>query len=574
VIQVNTNPSFRKESIEFAENIIRGIVNTFDTKDFLPTIRNKIPLDNSKEYCTREELFERSLVCAAIVAKSNKSPLLDGKNYLENWLKGLTKFTDPRSSSFIENIPEKSPLGSQIAFALLLIPEYTWDILDTKQKQDVAQFIFSCAIRESYDNNHYFFHQLAHIFSKKRKNHILHNHYNQVTHRVLKWYKGNGWFIDGCNCSFDWYNAYGFHLYLQLFYYFDEDWRNQFGEELTKISREYLNTIPLFIDNDGYAIQFGRSLGYRFGNLAPFGWMILNHLEDDKLAEIKSMIHLSMKQFFTKSLDSENLIQEGYMNDNTTINEFYLKYGSQYFASHGLSYLLVDRDHDFWEIKDKYKEDEQYLSHGAYIIKDAKKSTYYNFTNSINLSGIHEHVKYYQHSYNSKRGLFLDSQDTFQNQTGISENGVEWIYRNNPRLIRYSEKKAITYWNITSEQEKLYTHLFILEDLEIYLIYHTSHAPLFLRFNGIAHEKDKPIELREIGSKRGTICLKPAGKNSISNKEGVYLEWTSNAVVEKEKPLCFALSKNKNSLDNINVKQTKDSIEISSHNKKFILEKK
>ena len=55
-------------------------------------------------------------------------------------------------------------------------------------------------------------------------------HLTQMFERLLGWYRGDGWFIDGNNGGFDYYNLWGFQLFFQVLDRFDATWHDQFGE--------------------------------------------------------------------------------------------------------------------------------------------------------------------------------------------------------------------------------------------------------------------------------------------------------------------------------------------------------
>lgn len=94
--------------------------------------------------------------------------------------------------------------------------------------------------------------------------------------RLLGWYRGDGWFIDGNNRGFDYYNFWGFQLFNQMVYQYDPVWKEQFGKRIQDISSRLLETVPYQYARNGGHIPWGRSLTYRFASNAAIGWAMIN----------------------------------------------------------------------------------------------------------------------------------------------------------------------------------------------------------------------------------------------------------------------------------------------------------
>ena len=75
--------------------------------------------------------------------------------------------------------------------------------------------------------------------------------------RLFAWYRGDGWFFDGENRSFDLYNAWGFQLYNAFFAHIDPNWKAQFGERIRKVSHEFFSMYPYLFGRDGGPVAWG-----------------------------------------------------------------------------------------------------------------------------------------------------------------------------------------------------------------------------------------------------------------------------------------------------------------------------
>jgi len=538
----------RKDILEYCREIILGIVKHMD-ENGLPALPFRDQAENYRYTCCPGEVFERSMIAAAFYAQAVGSDKINGINFVEKWRKGLNYITDPASSGYWDRLGDYSPIGSQIATAILLAREYFWDPLNDKEKENIARFLDKSARNDSHDNNHYLFHMIPLILVEELGIKSNRPEMEDMFERCLNWYRGNGWFIDGANKAYDWYNNHGFHLYMQMLYYFDEGFRSKYGQEIRKISKAYLKNYPLLFDKDGYALPQGRSLCYRFVNLSPIGWMIANDMWSPELGLARGMVDRTLKLFFDNNcIDKNGLLAPGYFAENKKLKETYLDYGAQYFACHGFSSLLLPEDHQYWQVEEKdISTGTAVLEHGAVLKKSLTRGArLYNINNAFNGDRWQRSIKYYQHSYSTQTGMFLvgDGNDEHPNQSGISIDGENWLYRTDPRKLKTSEKHCVSSWDIELENEYscfMTTHHLLFEEGEVYIIYHNAAVPLFLRFSGIAalDNGDTYSVLEKLSGPEGNITLMPAGEDIYHNRPGTYPLWQSKNKIRPLVPVIF-----------------------------------
>jgi len=552
----------RRNILEYNKQIILGMIKHMD-ENGMPQLPFQDQEIKYRYTCCPGEAFERSMVAAAFYAQATKTAEIDGVNYIEKWLTGLKYITDPKSEGYWDSLGDYSPIGSQIAFSILLAREYFWEPLTEKEKENVAIFLDKSARNDSYDNNHYFFHMMplkiieeCNIDSNRPK-------LEEMFERSLNWYRGDGWFIDGANKSFDWYNNHGFHLYLQMLYYFDDKIRDKFGEEIREITKQYLENFPLLFDSNGYALPQGRSLSYRFVNISPIGWMIANDMWTKDLGLAKGIVNRTLKLFFENNcLTDDKLLAPGYFGENKKLKESYLDYGAQYFASHGFSTLILDDEHSFWEKEERdIAEGITTLNYGSVIKKSPKKGVrLYNLNNAFDGDRWQRAIKYYQHSYSTQLGIFLvgDGNDDHPNQSGISEDKKNWLYRKDPRKLVLGKKHSISSWDIELKNEYrcfMTTHHLLFDEGEVYIIYHNAAKPLWIKFSGIAttHGGDTYTILEKLWGPKGNLIKKDTGVNIYNGDPGFYPLWSSDNKVRPLVPMIFKVEagfkKNKSKLN-------------------------
>ena len=74
----------------------------------------------------------------------------------------------------------------------------------------------------AYDSNHWYFHMAAVPLLARAGMDSHRSFLTSMFRRLLGWYRGDGWFVDGSNRSFDLYNLWGFQLYNQQLVRYDE----------------------------------------------------------------------------------------------------------------------------------------------------------------------------------------------------------------------------------------------------------------------------------------------------------------------------------------------------------------
>lgn len=530
--------NLRAEALKNLEKIILGIGSTYNPN----TLHFELPYRKSeKQYQKGDfEAFERSMVGMAIYFKATGTSIIGNIDYGALWKKGLLRRIE-ESISDPNILKTKSGIGSQIAVSILISRNLFWDTFSNYEKKKIALFLKSCSELETWPNNHLLFRMLPLPIIEEMNLESNREKQEKQLEEILSWCNEFGWFKDGYHDVYDWYTAFGFHLYLQILYTFDIKWREKYGRIIQIITKRYLKNFIMLFDEKGRHITFGRSLGYRYSTIAPIGWMIKNNLWNIDIGIAKSIISKTLNHYNNIHIFSrQNLIQPGFFGNQEKHMETYYGYGSQYFLCNAFSFLLLPKNHEFWSSKEAVpRYYEITLPHGAIIKKEKIRCTLFNIENNITIKDIQEHIKYFQHSYSSDMGLFVvgEGNDAYPNQTGVSIDAHNWVYRNNPKKIMISERHCISKWEFRIDDKKgfLITHHILFKESEIYVIYHTYPEELFINFSGVAYSKGENnfSEIKQLTNHDGNIIETYAGKSIYSNLEGVYPEWKS---IKKIKP--------------------------------------
>lgn len=240
---------------------------------------------------------------------------------------GLINGTDPAAPGFwgyIGDHDQRMVEAADVALSIWLIRDGLWRKLSSKQKRQIVAWLSSAKDKRVRDNN---WHLFPVVIGKVIK--ALGYEYNldevKVHYlRMKSFYKGDGWFSDGPDGKFDYYNAWCIHY---LFFWLDQidpDFDRKF---IRKVMGDFVRNYVYFFSPKGFPIM-GRSLCYRMAASAP---LIAIHLQDDRVISAgiaqKSFDSLWRYFIFNKGLISGNITQ-GYCGKDLRMLDGYSGAGS------------------------------------------------------------------------------------------------------------------------------------------------------------------------------------------------------------------------------------------------------
>ncbi|HFV6061981.1 TPA: DUF2264 domain-containing protein [Escherichia coli] len=152
-----------------------------------------------------------------------------------------------------------------IALALWLVRNTVWKSYSASEQERILCWLQGVNNCKTVDNNWHLFivltQQVVLALSGKGENS------EQRYARVKEFYVGEGWFRDGANGNFDYYNSWAFHYLLFWIDRINPDFDHQF---ITQSCAEFAKTFRYFFTPCGFPF-FGRSISYRLA--APVALM-------------------------------------------------------------------------------------------------------------------------------------------------------------------------------------------------------------------------------------------------------------------------------------------------------------
>ncbi|MEX0321596.1 MAG: DUF2264 domain-containing protein [Puniceicoccaceae bacterium] len=304
----------------------------------------------------RLEAYARPCLLAAFWLQSVPGEGEQSKrDQVGDWFrKALVRGTDPESPHYWGPNTNYHQNGVEIgllACALLMAREYLWDKLSEEEQQQVGRFIATNRATGHVWNNHFYFAILALEFLREVG---MDRPADAIS--VDKWfkelegmYRGQGWFMDGMNQSYDHYNSYAFHFYGLL-------WSHLFGESNPERKKRWCSWATEFLEEYQYLFAasgehpaFGRSITYRFNASAPFSLACLLDVSPLPAGRARRLCTRNLEFFLNKPIYQEQgAVGIGWHDVFPELSEKYTCAGSVYWAAKAFSTLLLPPDHEFW----------------------------------------------------------------------------------------------------------------------------------------------------------------------------------------------------------------------------------
>ncbi|MFC1613659.1 DUF2264 domain-containing protein [Gemmatimonadota bacterium] len=602
ILQTPGNPELspytgytRDHWLEITEKLIAGVMQYFDPETGMPEFKGS-PGETGHfqklfDVAGSREAFDRTLIMVAIYTAATGRDRVPGYrgSITELYLKEIIRGTDPDSPHYWGTHEKYDVFGTNLSMAVQINPRFFWDPLTEMQKQNVLAYFRDLAYNIAYDCNHWFFHMVPVPILEKYGVESNRDFLTGMFERLFHWYRGDGWFIDGGNRSFDLYNLWAFQLYNNALVHLDEPWNRRFGQRVRETTADFLKCLPYLFGRDGSPIPWGRSTTYRFACNSAIGWAVLNGTNTLPPGQARRIASGCLKYFWEHGCLSENgLLEPGYRGTNSVVAEPYIDRGAPYWAVQGLVCLLIPEDHPFWREKEEPMPADE--TGGKVVLKGAQmllrvspvdgEARLFPVGQPFSHWGNWQRgIKYCQHSYSSYLGWCATGEggpDLGAGRTGYSPDGKQWNYRERPRMLQVTPdhlvsledlqvpdlEEADTTWYDFGE---ITTHTLVGTSGEVHVFWHNSGRPAYLHLGGygisVPHEETLRKELRDgcliiHGSENHSIMkvlLAPPGelKSDLLEPQpgwlhshnfggrGAFPYWRSNSAVPANTPVAI-----------------------------------
>ncbi|XVV01098.1 DUF2264 domain-containing protein [Actinosynnema sp. CA-248983] len=286
------------------------------------------------------EGFARSFLLAAfrLAGASGADP----RGWLPRYAEGFDAGTSDEPWPAIVDRGQPLVEAASLVIGLRLTREWLWERLPDPVRQRVADWLRAGVRVEPVDNNWWLFSVLVADFLESigiddgvpvRERGLA---------RVESFYVGRGWYSDGPNRSFDYYNGWAMHFYLGL--------RSYLFGHLFDASRlvSFLGDHVHFFDHDGGMIHFGRSLTYRVASVAPLWLGTLLDVSPVPAGETRRIAGATLKHFVARGAIRDGVWTAGWYGPHEPTLQAYSGSASPYWAAKGFLGLVLPAGHPVW----------------------------------------------------------------------------------------------------------------------------------------------------------------------------------------------------------------------------------
>jgi Uncharacterized protein conserved in bacteria (DUF2264) len=167
---------------------------------------------------------------------------------------------------------------------------------------------------------------------------------------MLARYRGDGWYADGGGHAFDQYSGWAVHWHLLLWSRIDGDRRPRIRALVERRFRTYLAAIAGTFAADGSRPLQGRSLGYRFATVAPFGLAALLGIDAIPHGLARRIAGGTVRRHLDDgALDpASGWFRRGVAAERPDVCERYMSSGASAWAAHAFVTLGLAADAPYW----------------------------------------------------------------------------------------------------------------------------------------------------------------------------------------------------------------------------------
>jgi hypothetical protein len=235
-----------------------------------------------------------------------------------------------------------------IALALILCQQQAWDPLPAPARRRLVSWLSQINERAVHPNNWLFFRVLVNLGLRRVGAPWDREAVARACDQLGSFYRGGGWYRDGNDGRFDYYNAFALHFYGLLYAALaPED--ASLGDAFRQRAAEFAGRFVAWFARDGAAVPFGRSAIYRFAQGAFWGALALADQPALPWGVIKGLYLRHLRWWLSRPiLNADGTLSVGYGYANGNIGEDYNSAGSPYWAMKFFLPLALPATHPFW----------------------------------------------------------------------------------------------------------------------------------------------------------------------------------------------------------------------------------
>lgn len=303
---------------------------------------------------------------------------------LRGWaLESYAHSVDPKSPDYLLWRKEGQPLVDSAYFsnALMRAPKQLWAPLDSKTKARIVEELKLLRRVSAPYSNWLLFAAMNEAFLLSIGEQYDPLRIGLAINKINEWYVGDGWYSDGVQFHFDYYNSFVIHpMLVEILEVLvetgtdmrDQSSKEQYAQALKRIQR-FSEHLERMISPEGTYPPIGRSLTYRTAAFQPLALLAWRKQLSEKLSEgqVRSALTALHKSIFANptNFTDDGYLTIGFAGHQPELGDWYSNNGSMYITSESFLPLGLPVTDSFWTVaaeawttkkafaNDKFKKD-------------------------------------------------------------------------------------------------------------------------------------------------------------------------------------------------------------------------
>ncbi len=273
----------------------------------------------------------------------------DIEDFSEIYLSGIRSGVNPESGEYwgkISDSNQRKVESAAFGLALILAPEMIWEPLHKEEKQRLFDWLNETNCIPAGGGNWQFFPIMVNLGLKNVGMPYNKEMMEQCFSAIESYYLGDGWYRDGNADKEDYYIPFAFHfyglIYAKVMEREDPERSARFRQRAEKFAKDFI----YWFDEDGSALAFGRSLTYRFAQVAFWSACVFAGAEPFPIGVMKGIISRNIAWWMEQPIfDHAGVLTVGYAYPNQHMSEQYNAFGSPYWALKAFLILALPEEH-------------------------------------------------------------------------------------------------------------------------------------------------------------------------------------------------------------------------------------
>jgi len=319
------------------------------------TLKKNMPIEKAPGYSlkaekvTHLEAVGRTLAGIAPWLSLSNDDTAEGKlrkKFTTYSLNAIKNIVDPQSLDYLNFKEEGQPLvdGAFLAHGFLRAPKQLWEPLDATTKKRVVEELMRLRRVKPPYNNWLLFAATIEVFLNSIGEQWDPLRVDIAIRKHQEWYKGDGWYGDGANFHFDYYNSFVIQsMFVDVMEKYMESGNIKSTEYVTAVRRmqRYAVQLERMISPEGTFPPIGRSATYRVAAFQSLSHIALLDMlpEEIKPSQVRAALTAVMKKMFEApgTFDPNGWLQLGFCGHQPEMADTYTSTGSLYLCAPGFS---------------------------------------------------------------------------------------------------------------------------------------------------------------------------------------------------------------------------------------------